>query len=561
MSGTAKTTSALLAEQPDNAVQSIRAQQLRNVTVSGPQWDVVGSTPAPGILRGTIDLVDYMNRNGGFLGSGQSQANRTTNATVVQAACDYAATNGMFMDFPPDIIEIYNSAGIVWSNSPTNYSGFVFRGTRESTINQFFQDAPTLTIGNITTTNFIDSLSVDGLNLGYSGGTSTVNTILNFGSVFVSNFRNIHAAGTFNNNVCIQVGNASGTTNCFSCSFEGLSGSSANGGFLWINGPATGAVWRNIYFSNNNGTSTPSSAITAPFVFANSFTISESVFDQMNIEHVATNNSIFINGGNATFISCHFENHLFTGTNPVMWLLGQWPNCNVQVIGGQTLNPTFNSTQCSGTCTLVRAFDDGNFLSYGHHIATNTSGPGFSTNTAFSVFDANSSGLTPHPFNRGVKRLDGFQTNYSGDNDEAFLSIESRLPVGTYGSVTQISGFEVGPVWSRAKRVILADPVTNLVVYGAMGAEAIVQYNNPLVANRTIVLGHNLTASGSAGQNTLRPVGDQVLIIRESTATGAFTITVKDGTTGGTTIGTFTTTSAGTAQTFGFSGTAWTASP
>jgi hypothetical protein len=560
MSGTAKTTAALLTEQPDNAAGRILAQEMRNLTVSGPQWAAIGSVPAPGILRGCLDVADYLPRNGAVLGTGQSGTQRATNATVLQAAFDTAAANGKFLEWPASTVEIANSAGITMSTS--NYDSFRLIGSTHSILSQYQANAPILTIGDTSATpTSIGGVNVSGIALRYGvdQSASTSGIALSLGALAYCIIENIHIGQGFSlPYIGVRVGNASGSCPFFSNIVRNVIVVSGGANSLFsFTGFASGNLFQNCYFNNAIATGTGSGTVTNPFVFSNGFLVSETVFEMCNVEWVTANQVMQINQGNATFLSCHWEGIVMTGGYPRLWDLNGGDNCNIQVIGGESVNVTFNSGSpysVTGDPCLVMDNDGSSLVMIGHHLTTNA-GVAVANNVPFSVY-LRQPFATP-PASRGGFSLDSFRTT----TFESFLSIDDTLPSGTYGAFRMVDGYRAVRAWARCRSTIISNPANNAVIYGSMGSEVSVIYNTALTGNLVLVLGTNMMASGAAGQNTARPVGDQIQVIRESSATGAFTITVKNATTGGTTLGTFSTSSFGTAQTFGFTGAAWTASP
>ena len=159
-------------------------------------------------------------------------------------------------------------------------------------------------------------------------------------------------------------------------------------------------------------------------------------------------------------------------------------------------------------------------------------------------------GLTPANITRMVCKIDdtrfqvptaGFYAGYHG-----FMSLDSALPRATYGDIELVDGYKGFNVFNRiGGRVVVNDPPTGAVIYGALGSDIIVRYENPLTGNVTLTLATLLVSGGALN----RPALDQITVIRESSCTGAFTITVRNAALG--TIGAaFTTSSAGTSKVY-----------
>lgn len=527
------------------------------------QWDVISGLPAPGILRGCLNIVDYLPRHGAVFGSGQTLSQRQTNATQLQAALLLAANNNKFVEWPPSITEIDNTAGITMSTNA--YQGISVVGTGTSQLVQFHSGAPILTIGDNSASPFggLGNIKVDGLRLSY-GSAQPANasaTALVFGDLVYSDIRNITVAPGNAPYIALQIGNNSGAAAFFSNNVTNLSLFGAQQTLFLMYGFDTGSVFSNLYMNNATASGagaggTQCGQLTgSAFVFGNAFNISECTFDQLNIEWVAASTIMAINQANASFLGCHWEQIVMTGASPSFWNLAGQDNCNVQLIGGETIDVQWNTGQLSGSPTWIIDYDGVNFTSIGHHFLKDSQSQ-LATNAAFTLYGGSGGGTTPAvPY--GSVSLDAFKTS----TYEGFLSIDGNLPRATYGDVDLIDGWRNVTAWPRLRGSLIVNPPNNAVIYGAMGSETKVLYKSALTGNLTLVLGTNMMASGATGQNTLRPVGDQVQVIRDSAATGSFTITIKNATTGGTTLGTFSTSSAGTAQTFGFGGSSWSSSP
>lgn len=542
MSGTAKTTAALLTEQPDNTSNLVLPQQMRNLTVSGPQWDVVSAAAAPGILRGCVELGDYILRNpvgtGCAVGAGQTTTIRQNNAAAVQNAFNYAATNSKFLEFAPNIIEINNAAGILLQAS--SFGGFRLFGSKEnSVLAQFFTGAPVMTIGPTDGTS-IPSVVIDGMKLLYSGADSTA-TVLNVGFIYFSKVSNLSINGNMFADTAIYVGAAAGNVLPFSNIFANLTAAQAKVTLLECDGTATGNVWINCYLNNNVAGAQALSLAPLTFGWTGGAAPDETTFDQLNIEHCKAPMIMGFNGGSATFLGCHWENVQLTGASPIFWRLASAAT-NISIVGGTTVDLGLNSGLMSGTATYFSFYDDAQ-ISMRAHRFKNTGSPAVVRNMQIQMYSP-PDGLTPASVTRplGVfisdTRLDA---SYKG-----FMSLDPSTPRATYGDLELIDGYRGRSVYTRITgRACIVDPPTATVIYGALGSDIIVRYNTPLTGNVTLTLATLLISGGTLN----RPALDQIRVIRESSCTGAFTITVRNAAL--TTIGSaFTTASAGTSQVY-----------
>lgn len=538
MSGTAKTTSQLYTELPDNTTGAIVPADIRDVVASGPQWDVVSAAAAPGILRGYVELGDYVTRNGGAVGAGQVLATRQTNATQAQNAFNYCATNGKFLEFAPNIIEIDNTTGI--TTPTTAFNDFRMYGAMEaSSLRQFHTGASVLTLGGTDGVNNVASIIVDGIGLVYAGATATGSQVLRIGSIFFSNVSNVQMNG---NGACDNIITAGGTQATgivpFSNHFDNMNGSNSNAAFLEYNGSTSGNVWTNCYFQN--GGATLSNACIAIGLQEGS-AATESTFDQLNVEHCKVNNCMLMNGGSATFLGCHWEDIELTGSNPTFWFLAGGSGCNVSIIGGATFDLGLNSSLMTGTAVYFQLFDDCNVSMRSHNFDTSGS-PSVVRNMQLQMYGKPTS-QAPTGVTRSICKIEdtSFDFGYYG-----FMSLDTTLTRTTYGEIALVDGYRGSTVFPRITgRTVVNDPVTAQIIYGALGPDIIVRYNNPLTANVTLTLATLLVSGGTLN----RPALDQVLVIREASCTGAFTITVRNAALS--TIGAaFTTTSAGTSKVY-----------
>jgi hypothetical protein len=537
MSGTAKTTPALLAEQADNTTQLILAQQMRNLTVSGPQWDVVSAASAPGILRGFVELGDYVARNGGTLGAGQVLATRQTNATQVQNAFNYAANNNKFLEFAPNTIEIDNTTGILVQAA--SFAGFRLYGDKETSIlAQFHSGTPVMVLGPTDSTS-IAHVIMDGIYLRYSGPLVTGFPVLQLGYIYFSAVGNVSLDGSQNADMCVYAGSPTNAgVDPFSNIFFNWTGYAVNANFIQCNAASTGNLWQNCYFQNN---SLALSAAAVSFGAQSGAAPSETTFDGCNWEHCNPPNCMFWNGGSATFIGCHWEDIRLTGANPQFWRFANAVT-NIQIIGGTTYDLILNSTLMSGTAVYFSFYDDAMVSMRGHKFQTSGTPPLARTQQLQMYSGPDNASAPPVGITRTMVKIDDtrFDAGYAG-----FMSLDTSMPRATYGDYELVDGYKGLNVFNRLGRVVVDNPPTALIVYGNLGPDVIVRYTNPLSGNLTLRLATLLVSGGTLN----RPALDQVRVIREASATGAFTITVQNA--AGTTIGSaFSTSSAGTSQVY-----------
>ncbi len=134
------------------------------------------------------------------------------------------------------------------------------------------------------------------------------------------------------------------------------------------------------------------------------------------------------------------------------------------------------------------------------------------------------------------------------------VTLDATLPVATYGNIRVIDDYCYPAVFPLIKSSTIANPATSYILYGSMGREVIILFDAPIAALVNIALALNYTASGS-GSTIVIPPGAQVRVVRASTCTGAFNITVRNATLAGSLLSTITT--AGTTVSFVLNATTW----
>ncbi len=153
------------------------------VSGSGALSSLVGSDDpsntsglgAPAIVRGTIRGATV---NGLTVGVGMSAAVRTANHTALQAALNYAVSNGKFFELEPNVYEIISpTGGVGLQVTPTAVNNdFVWRGTRQSRIIQYGSNVSVLTIGDPTGGTLARGFDMRGLRVEYGVAQGAVIT-------------------------------------------------------------------------------------------------------------------------------------------------------------------------------------------------------------------------------------------------------------------------------------------------------------------------------------------------------------------------------------------------
>lgn len=516
---------------------------------------VVNPPSAPALWNG---LYNVATSGGCTQGAGQTLAVRQATATCIQKASDYCATNGVICYLPGGTYEIDVAAGITWSDT-TKYNGFRWLGSKNSIIEQFHANAPILTVGDVSSNGslIVGSMAIDGLQISYgvSQTGDTAADALVLGNIEFCSFANIKVGTSILVNppwISVRFFTASGGS-FFSNSMRDMEIWGAQQSMWSFEIGGTGNNFFNIYMTSDTGTGNDAGTTTLPFNISPAQALTEQHYDRLNIEWVQStggNSIMTIQGTEVKFTAFHAEGWLATTVGPTL----------IETVGSfvQFDNPSFydiglNTADTTAPVLLFGSFGAGAVTLQNPYFSE--PGPTVALNVPLTIFG--SDGPTPPTFQRSAMTI----TNLAADPSfDGFLQVDATLPVATYGTVRQISGYDGPTIYPMAKTAVIADPATGYILPGCFGQETTVFFDKVIAATTTIVLGPNYMLGSDKGSTIKIPVGHQVRVVRDSGATGAFNIIIKDSTAGGSTIGTFTGTgSAGTTQTFGWNGTAWAA--
>lgn len=237
-------------------------------------------------------LTDYA---GVVTGTLANNTARQANRAAIQAAIDDCAANNKILVVPKGTYEIHNAGLIIGS-------GFRWLGTMESRIIQYSLNLPVLHVGPAlgTVGQTVENTIIDGAYLRYSGTATAGGNALEMNGAYMCTFKNLqigdvqapYSSRTSVPYIGVYCDDATGTTPCFSCTWEsvrikhfGYRGFSADR----LNyEAATGNVWTNLYIGGGNASGTQDLSAVANSGALVLGSQAQAVFNQINIEWMAT---------------------------------------------------------------------------------------------------------------------------------------------------------------------------------------------------------------------------------------------------------------------------------
>jgi hypothetical protein len=281
------------------------------------------------------------------------------------------------------------------------------------------------------------------------------------------------------------------------------------------------------------------------------YSCDDNTFDGLNVEWCKSAIIIDLHGVSGTFLGCHLEGNIITGSEPSVWRI---IDSDVQISGGKTLNTVINTANCSGSGTtapgIFTFFDSGRLNIKGHRVSA-TAGIATATNIAFNLFKMLSFSTAP------IMLTGDAAVDMHCDGYEGWASLDATMPRATYGDFNDVAGYNFPKVFPAIKASVIRNPATGFVLAGSAGQEVTIIYDTPITGAVTLTLGLNMMLGSDKGNTLARPNRDQVLVVRKAGCTGAFSIVVHNATVGGTTIATLA--SASTSATLGLNSGAWAA--
>lgn len=497
---------------------------------------------APAIIRGTI----YANKISGLVvGSGQSTATQQANATALQNAINYAASNEKFFEIPPGVYQINNSAGLVipWGKF------FVWRGDMYNTqIEQHYATspgAPVLTIGDPTGTNISSFFDVEGVNLLYAAdqtGFASSQCLL-LGDMYGSRIKRIGVNGNEISSYPAYNSVAFVHGDLYSNSFEDWNVWDGQNYGMYINYVSgTGNHWSNIYMRSSGSPSN------------NMVYLGGAVdrFDVLNIEGGTCNQILKLANCMCTFNNLHLEDNVLKSSSATLIEIS---NSMADFDTVTIFNPVLNTTNItSGIGAMIQTYASSpsvvnvkNLTVYTFNNTAVTMNFVVHRTTNFSVGSTSGQPQT-NSAGAGSMTISNIQFKQGGGSTELtnYLNVDLYQPRSGSAFLTPsfASRYEWGQAGSRLWGALLNVSAT-YTHYGMLEEATIVV--PATITSFTITLADTMGSSGTEKPRT----GARVHITRVS-GTMSGTLTVNDG--GG---GTLLTNTVSGGFDFQFNGSAW----
>lgn len=504
---------------------------------------------APAIIRGTVSLGS----SGVISGKGLTSDARIANGAAIQAAINRAISNNKFFEAPPGDYEIDLAGGLV-----VDAEGFVWIGSINTKLTQFASNTPVITLGNaVSTGNGSKAMSIFGLTALYGvdqTGNTNANAIV-MGSSWQCRYEQIRGAdriGYFKPYRSIYF-KSIGTDQWF------FSNAMRDCGFghaqqeIWRHSlMSTGCVYQNIYIGggNPNITAYPTTS-TIGVVSFNTGGIrgADSVFEQFNIEWVSGNHILYLyNARQYVFDSLHIEGCALAGDHPSFLYLDY---SEVQGAGWTFENCRIPTGLTGGTPEIFGGYGPSKVTVDGLRLGWLTLA-GADTNVASAYNMMNFGGERVGYSSRVTLRnmyIEGGGT-YGGNT--LIPSGDAPYPTSAAGGERTAGGnyiYDGNEQYFENPGYVIDNDFT---VYGSIRNPSI-RYPASCAANRTLILSDKLGSSGWQATAKVRS-GAMVHLYRQN-GTAANTVTVKNLTSGGTTLATSST--ADVHYRFQFDGTNW----
>ena len=495
---------------------------------------------APQVIKGTISLETAP---GVIVGSGLTSDARIANGLAIQAAINSAISQNKFFEAPPGKYEFDLAGGLV-----IDADGFSWHGTRDTGLTQFHENTPVITLGRpVSDSNGRIRMQIDGLSAHYGvdqTGQTSANAIV-MASSWMSAFRNISSgyrsgASSYPYRSIYFNGSGSGKW-WFSNSLRDSIFGHAQKEIWSHNLLSTGCVYENIYIGGGAPTITPYTG--SVMVFSRGGGRGQgSVFNQLNIEWSSGNHILELNNCRQyVFNSLHIEGCKLTGalTGFIYLNLSEvagngWDLENCQI---KTADIT------SGTPRIIKSFGRSkatiNSLRLGW---LDTSLSDVNVDRTYSLYEqgGQSSGfgarcrITNFYIEGGgsygvIGSIPTGDAAYPKDGDFIYDGNESYFEHGSYDGLD-----------------------ADITLYGSNRNPSI-SYLASLASNRTLVLSDK--RGSSTWLSNAKVVPGSIVHLYRKTGTAVNTVTVKNLTSGGTTLATSST--ADTEYRFVFDGTNW----
>ncbi|MFT3973332.1 MAG: hypothetical protein QM699_07745 [Amaricoccus sp.] len=512
---------------------------------------------APSIIRGSVDLSTYPGVAAGALAD---NAARTANGVALQAALDWANTNGKYSELPPGRYDYI--ATRVQDSVPVGLQvgkdipGFVGGGTKLTKLVQFAPTSHALTISDAGPNDSDGATRAlyGGFSTGYgvTPGAGSVGLLL--GRIASSRLFDLGvdryiSGGDYKPEVGIKVSPAPGKTWFYSNAVGGpvdVNGATAN--LLLYQATGTGSNWDSLYLGGGqagNRLALTGPAISIPQCYNREF----GKILQLNIEWVSPPaGRLIANTAKLLVCAMHVE-----GARMNDWG-GDFINNDsgfIQIECATFLNTWIVAENASGTPAIFKQYGnavmDVDFLDM-----TWDGGVEQVASMPFNIYGEDTALVGRSPsFNIG-RRM-----SLSGAGLTGAVSLDpthTGAAPGAAGHIGSLGSYIYHPGRSRTEGAIITMATANMTVYG-QHRNALVKQVGALGSNITLTLSDRMAPSG-AGSASIRPGFDVTRVKREGAGAGNLIVVNQSGTT----LATFTgASSAGTELGFEWSAGAWSA--
>jgi hypothetical protein len=501
----------------------------------------VSGLGAPAILRGTVEAHKCASVTQGL---GLSGAVRLATTAGLQAAINYAVANKKFFEIEPADYEIAGAQLTV----PWSQSGFVWRGSMNSSVLQCSDNMPCLDIGDVTNTNLGGNMEFDGVGVGYRN-SQTGNTgalAIRLGPWASSTIRHLAvnkftAGGTNPAYVCVTETGGSFSVVNDTWNIQGGQQSIIR---LTQSAATSGNIYRNIYCTVGN-LNAPT-ALSDYAVGCSNNGITNGLFEQLNVEAVSVGAHPLLNFPGArgvVFADTHLETISLTANGAVVWAFS---GSSVHIDGCSLDFRCHTADGMSGTGNFLATFGADNITCTNIQLLSQFSDSG-AVNVPFQMVSAVVTGDTPASVTmRGFAIRDdtnaGLKTNVFFDANTPLANFATPRTASDY-----IFGYNLSKIDSAVRPVS-----ANYTHYGS-DIDATLQVPATLAGVTTITLSNQRKASGT-GSTTVPIPGNTVRINRQAGSFANNLLVVNGGVAGGTL---WTNSGAGTDHQFVFDGTNW----
>lgn len=484
---------------------------------------------SPAVILGMALATTYP---GVSVGTLANSSERQANGVALQAFLDYCATNGLTAFLPAGVYQYEAAAtqnaqntGLHAKKELLGLLGAGMSVDGGTVLVQFASNHPILTIGDVTATagNLTQGGNYGDFALAYGASQSAQTSAygLLLGRIWQSQFNNIYISGDYAGAFPPYIGLRIGVSSAqffFNNVLDNIIVRSGQRNILHQIAIGTGCKWGMIYLGGGDVGSRV--ALTGPAFFAE---MSGNVFgtiDQLNIEWVSgpANDPLLRNDSQGLVISqMYFEGNQLNGFDPAMIhnVFGY------MVIGTmRSLDTWIASANASGNPRILSSYADCR-VEVSQMTLSWSGGSERVASMAFRLYgdDASVVGRSPY-VSVGDLKVEGNTGAFSLD-----ANTTGAAP-GSAGAIAGLSSYEFNKTRSRTEGVLLEMRNADMTIY-AQHRFPQVRLTQAITADRKLILSSSNNASG-IGNVATRSAGDVINVWRQSGATGAFNLNVRN---------------------------------